>query len=191
MMLPLLVMAGIKAHAQSNFAFWVGGTGLYYDGTAINWGTSVGTTAKFNAIPHLLIRTQFNVDRIQFHDLDLPDFQGTQTNTYVCLGFGLEAAAGNRDFNAFAHITPHGTVRTISRILEENDGRQKVWDLRRFSLGVIFGFGFEAYVTDNIGFEMQAQYNIFNLDHTDVDPIARGLRALIGVQFYLGRNFAR
>lgn len=193
LLVPLLLMFGMAgaARAQSNFSFWLGGTGLYFDDTPINWGTSVGTTAKFNVLSHLLLRAQFNVDRVQLKDLELSDFTGTQTNTYVSVGFGGEFAMGTRDFNVFAHVTPHGSIRTVSRILPLDDGGEHLWTLRRFSLGVNFGLGFEAYLTDNIGFEMQAQYDIFNLDHSDVDPVARGLRSLVGVQFYLGRNFAR
>ena len=121
----------------------------------------------------------------------LPDFQGAQTETFVCLGFGAELAAGTRDFNFFGYATPHGTIRTMSRILTDDAGNPRVWVLKRASLGVVFGFGFEAYVTDNIGFEMQTQYDIYHFDYTDLDPIARGLRATVGVQFYLGRNFVR
>ena len=189
--LLLLLASGGVARGQSNFSFTTGISGAYYESSALNWGTSIGTTGKFNVLPFLLLRAQFYVDRNQFKNVVLPDFQGTQTITYVCLGFGAEVAAGSRDFNFFGYATPHGTIRTISRITTEPDSSQKVWILRRASMGVVFGLGFEAYVTDNIGFEMQTQYDILNFDFTDLDPIARALRATVGVQFYLGRNFAR
>lgn len=190
--LPLMLLAFVccGARAQSTFTFSLGGSGLYYDGTPVNWGTSVGATAKFNVLPYTLARMQFNVDRIQ-HEVDRSDFKGTQTSTFVNMGFGAEAAVGTRDFTAFLNLTPHGTIRTTSRILTQDDGSEKLWILNRFSVGVIVGFGFEAYVTNSIGFEMQTQYDVFNLDHSDVDPIARSIRASIGVQFYLGKNFAR
>lgn len=190
--LPLMLLAFACgcARAQSTFTFSLGGSGLYFDGEPITWGTSVGATAKFNVVPFTLVRLHFNVDRVQ-HEVNRPDFKGTQTSTFVNMGFGPEVAVGTRDFTAFLNVTPHGTIRTTSRILIQDDKSEKLWVLNRLSVGVIVGFGFEAHVTNSIGFEMQTQYDVLNLDHSDVDPIARSLRASVGVQFYLGRNFAR
>ncbi len=191
LVLLLFLACGHLAYGQSNFSFTFGVPSAYYDNGALNWGTSVGTTGKFNILPFVLLRAQFYVDRIQFRNVHVPDFIGTQTMTFICLGAGVEAAAGTRDFSLFGYVTPHGTIRTVSRILSDENGNQKIWILRRASMGAVFGLGFEAYVTDNIGFEMQAQYDIYNFDYTELDPIARALRSTIGVQFYLGRNFTR
>lgn len=182
---------GSILHAQSNFSFWVGGTGVYYDDKPLQFGTSVGANGKFNFTDLLLVRGQFNVDRIQMQDVRLPDFEGNQTVTFISLGAGPEIAAGTKDFEVLAHITPHGNIRTTSRILTGDDGQPKVWSLTRFSLGLIGGVGFQAYFTDNVGFEIQLQYDIYNFDETELDPGFRGLRALMGVQFYLGRNYLR
>jgi hypothetical protein len=188
----LMLSAGSAARAQSNFAFWVGGTGVYYDHNDINWGTSVGVTAKFNVTRLLLLRTQFNVDRIHMQDVDFEDFDGDQTVTFVCFGLGPEIAYGGRDFNVFTHLTVHSTIRTMSRILTDEENRESVWELTRASVGLIGAVGFEAFITDNIGLEGQGQYDIYSFDHTPgIDPRYIGLRAIVGVQFYLGRNFAR
>lgn len=150
----------------------------------------MGATGKFNVTPIFLLRGQFNVDRIQLEHVSLPDFNGTQTMSFVCLGMGPELGVGGRDFTILAHLTIHGDIRTVSRILQEN-GNERVWKLTRFSLGVLGGAGFEFYITDNIGVEAQAQYDIFNFDHTALDPTWRALRLSAGVQFYLGMNFER
>jgi Outer membrane protein beta-barrel domain len=186
----LAIAGGGMLHAQSNFAFWMGGTLLRQENGIENWGTSVGATGKFNVTPVFLLRGQFNVDRIQMQNIELPDFTGTQTMSFVSLGMGPELEVGGKDFGILAHVTLHGTIRTVSRILEEN-GRERVWQLTRFSLGVLGGAGFEAYITDNLGFEAQAQYDIFNFDATPQDPHWHALRVSAGVQFYLGRNFER
>jgi len=186
----LMLIAGSELRAQSNFAFWLGGTGLYHGVEQLSWGTSVGMTAKFNVTPIFLLRSQFNVDRIQYQDAGLPDYDGAQTMTFVCLGTGPEIEFGGRDFNVLAHVTIFGDIRTVSRILQE-DGKEKVWMLTRCSMGVLSGFGVEAYITDNIGVELQGQYTIFNLDGTTLDPTWRGVRVAAGVQFLLGRNFVR
>ncbi len=181
---------GSALRAQSNFSFWFGGSAVYFGDSKINWGTSVGTNGKFNISDLLLVRGQFNVDRIQMKDAGLSDFKGSQTVTFICLGAGPEIGIGTRDFNFLFHITPHGTIRTTSRTLTEN-GKDRIWSLTNFSMGLVGGFGFEAFVTDNIGFELQTQYDTYNFDGTDADPFYKGMRAFAGVQFYLGRNFLR
>jgi hypothetical protein len=186
----MAIAGGMPLRAQSNFAFWLGGTRLGYKDGVESWGTSVGATGKFNVTPMFLLRGQFNVDRVQLQNANLPDFKGTQTMSFVCLGMGPEIGVGGRDFTILAHVTFHGDIRTVSRILQEN-GNERVWKLTRFSLGVLAGAGFEFYITDNIGVEVQAQYDIFNLDTTPLDPSWRALRLSSGVQFYLGRNFER
>jgi hypothetical protein len=188
--LALLACAPGALRAQSNFSFWMGGTATYFSSSAINWGTSVGANGKFNVTDIFLVRGQFNVDRVQLHDITLPDFQGTQTVSFVCLGAGPEIGLGNRDFDFLAHITPHGTIRTTSRIVTEN-GKERVWSLTQFSMGLVAGFGFEAFITDNLGVELQTQYDTYNFEGTEVDPFYKSIRALVGVQFYLGRNFLR
>jgi hypothetical protein len=186
----IAIAGATLAGAQSNFAFWVGGTRLSYPGGVGNWGTSVGATGKFNVTTNFLLRGQFNVDRVQVSDINLPDFKGTQTMSFVCLGMGPEIGFGGKDFTFLAHVTIHGDIRTVSRILVEND-KERVWKLTRFSLGLAGGAGFEFYITDNIGVELQAQYDVFNLDATALDPHWHALRVATGVQFYLGRNFER
>lgn len=190
--LALMLLTGAPGalRAQSNFSFWMGGTATYFGSSAINWGTTVGANGKFNVTDIFLVRGQFNVDRVQLRDISLPDFHGSQTVTFICLGTGPEIGIGNRDFDFLAHITPHGTIRTTSRIVTEN-GKERVWSLTQFSMGLVAGFGFEAFITNNLGVELQAQYDTYNFDGTDIDPHYKGLRALAGVQFYLGRNFLR
>jgi hypothetical protein len=185
-----LLLAAAPLRAQSNFAFWVGGTQLSYHNGPSSWGTSVGATGKFNITPIFLLRGQFNVDRVQFQNAGLPEYDGTQTMTFIGLGTGPEIAVGWGDVDLLAHVTLHGDIRSVSRILDDN-GAERVWKLTRFSMGVLAGAGFEAYITDNIGFETQAQYDIFNFDATPIDPHWYGLRISAGVQFYLGRNFIR
>src|SRR5690349_3513873 len=110
-----LLCGGTAARGQSNFAFMLGGAGVRFDDMETNWGASVGAIAKFNVTRLVLLRTQFNVDRVHLRDVHLDDFQGDQTATFVCFGLGSEIAYGGKDFNAFAHVTLHGTLRTLSR----------------------------------------------------------------------------
>ncbi|MEP7218275.1 MAG: hypothetical protein ABI876_05135 [Bacteroidota bacterium] len=190
LLLAFLLLCAIPASAQSNFSFWLGETAVSPGGGKGEWGTSVGANGKFNITDILLIRGQFNVDRAQLLNQVYPGFNGGQTVTFISLGAGPELAFGTRDYDIFFHLTPHGTIRSVSRIVTEG-GTDRVWSLTRFSMGVLTGVGFEVFLSDNIGFELQGQYDVFNFDGSDTDPKYTGARGLAGVQFYLGRNFLR
>jgi hypothetical protein len=187
----IVVASSIDARAQTNFSFFLGATSLSTDANpSAVLGASVGLTTKFNIVEILRIRSQIYVDRVQV-EAEAGGMQRDESVTMVCLGFGAEAAFGGRDVDVFVNATPHGTIRTSFRTTERSDGTVEVANLTRFSLGIVFGAGFEVFITDNIGFELQGQYDIFNFDHSETDPVHRGVRGLAGVQFYLGRNFAR
>ena len=190
--LLLLVLVPAGAAAQTNFSFFLGATSLASDlSTEANLGASVGLITKFNVIELVRIRGQVHVDKVQVKEVATGSFTGRESVTMVCLGFGGEFAVGGRDFDVFVNATPHGTIRTSFRTIDQEDGSVHVANLTRFSLGIAFGGGFEWFITDNIGLELQAQYDIFNFDYDETDPIHRGIRGFGGVQFYLGRNFAR
>jgi hypothetical protein len=187
--LALGALASAPLRAQTNFSFFLGATSISSDQSdETNLGACVGLTTKFNAFELVRLRSQVHVDKIQIDDRS---GYGRQSATMVCLGFGGELVAGGRDIDLFVHATPHGTIRTLFRTEQQSDGSVHVSDLTRFSLGIVFGAGFEWFITDNIGFELQAQYDIYNFDHDDADPIYRGVRGIGGLQFYLGRNYAR
>lgn len=188
----LLSLVATRAPAQTNFSFFLGAVGVTTETSPqTNIGASVGLTTKFNVIELVRIRGQVNVDKVQLSDVRAGGHSRSESVTMVCFGFGAEVAIGGRDVDVFVNATPHGTIRTAFHTEDRPDGTVHVADLTRFSLGMAFGAGVEVFITDNIGFEVQAQYDIFNFDHNEADPIHRGVRGLAGVQFYLGRNFAR
>jgi hypothetical protein len=189
-LLPLVAPA--SSAAQTNFSFFLGATSLESDlAPKANIGASVGLITKFNVLELVRIRSQVHVDKVQVEEVTSGTFTGRESVTMVCLGFGGELAVGGRDVDVYVNATPHGTIRTSFRTIDQPDGSVHVANLTRFSLGVVFGAGFEWFITDNIGFELQAQYDIFNFDHDETDPVHRGIRGFGGLQFYLGRNFAR
>jgi hypothetical protein len=190
-----LLIAGLSAaplRAQTNFSFFLGATALASDNSAkTDLGASVGLITKFNVLELIRLRGQVHVDKIPVEEVTSGAFHGGESVTMVCFGFGAELAVGGRDVDVFVSATPHGTIRTAFRTVDADDGSVHVGNLTRFSIGIVFGGGFEVFITDNIGFELQAQYDIFNFDHDETDPIYTGVRGLAGLQFYLGRNFAR
>jgi hypothetical protein len=192
-LLVLLLLPGIavSASAQSNFSFRIGAAALVEDNGKTHYGPNVGFGGKFNITDLIRVRGQFDVDRVLLTDVVLPDFQGEQTQTYVCLGAGLELGLGTDVINFILNVVPHGTIRTNVRTVTHDDGTLGVRSLTRFSLGMIAGAGGEVYVTNNIGFEGLFQYVIFNFDTIEVEPINTGYRATLGMQFYLGRNYVR
>lgn len=178
--------------AQTNFSFFLGATSLKSDATPVaSMGASVGFITKFNVVELVRIRSQVNVDKVQVDQVTIGNFTGRESVTMVAFGFGAEIAVGGRDVDAYINATPHGTIRTAFHAEDRSDSTIHLSDLTRFSLGIAFGVGFEVFITDNIGFELQAQYDIFNFDHSDIDPTLHGIRGFAGLQFYLGRNFAR
>lgn len=188
----MLVASACAASAQTNFSFFLGATSLASERTPVaSLGASIGFITKFNVVELVRIRSQFNVDRVQVDDVRIGSFRGRESLTMVCLGFGAELAVGGRDADVYINATPHGTIRTAFRTEDRSDSSVHVSDLTRFSIGATFGAGFEVFITDNIGFELQMQYEIYNFDHDDADPVHRGVRGFAGLQFYLGRNFAR
>lgn len=191
-LLALSLAAPGRLGAQTNFSFFLGATALESENSPKrSLGASVGLTTKFNVLELLRIRSQIHVDKVQVDEVVSGSWHGRESVTMVCFGVGAELAVGGRDLDVFINVTPHGTIRTAFRTEDRVDGAVRVDNLTRFSIGMVFGLGFEAFITDNIGFELQGQYDIYNFDHSEIDPIHKGLRGLAGVQFYLGRNFAR
>ncbi|HVK37393.1 MAG TPA: hypothetical protein VNA88_02590 [Candidatus Kapabacteria bacterium] len=188
----MALLAATPVIGQTNFSFFLGATALESQlSPATNLGASVGLITKFNVVELVRLRGQVHVDKVQVDDVTIGSFHGRESVTMVCFGFGGELAVGGRDVDVFVNATPHGTIRTTFRTETADDGSVHVSSLTRFSLGMVFGAGVEVFITDNIGFELQAQYDIFNFDHDETDPLYTGTRALAGLQFYLGRNFAR
>lgn len=184
--------AAVPLRAQTNFSFFLGATALETEHSPqTSYGASIGLITKFNVVELVRLRGQIHVDKVQIDEVTRGAFEGRESVTMVCFGFGGELAAGGRDLDAFVNVTPHGTIRTAFRTQNRDDTTVHVDNLTRFSIGVVVGAGFEVFITDNIGFELQAQYDIFNFDHDETDPRYTGVRGFAGLQFYLGRNFAR
>jgi hypothetical protein len=189
-LLLLLLLCG-SAHAQSNFSFRIGATAIEDPDGTLNYGPNVGFGGKFNIMDLIRVRGQFDVDRVLLTDIRLPDFEGEETHTYICLGAGLEFVAGSSDLHFILNVVPHGAIRTNVRTIPNYDGSLRVTTLTRFSIGTVIGAGGEFYLTNNIGFEALAQYVIFNFDQTELEPMNTGFRATLGMQFYLGLNYVR
>lgn len=187
----LLLCLAPTTFAQSTFSFRLGAASILTDAQKGHVGPSVGLAGKFNVVPAMRIRGQFDVDRIQMDDARLRGFSGDQTLTFVTTGFGLELGGGSNLVNVFAHLVPHGTIRTTIRNREDSIGRPYVTSITRFSLGLSTGAGIELYLDDNIGFELIGQFLVYNFDTGPGDPSHRGFRGTAGVQFYIGRNFVR
>jgi hypothetical protein len=193
-LVPLIALTVIggsgQALAQANVSFRSGLCALPSNGQ-MNWGTNVGLVAKFDATRLIRLRSQIDLDRAAMLDVAMGSYHGDQTATFTSLGFGVEFETGTRDYALIAHVTPHMTIRTTSRILMDAAGRQDLSDVARFSLGTTFGAGGEVFLSNVIGLELQAQYVIFNFDHDESDPQYKGIRLDAGIQFYLGQNFKR
>lgn len=187
----LLLLAGGSAHAQSNFSFRIGATAIEDPAGTLNYGPNVGFGGKFNIMDLIRVRGQFDVDRVLLTDIRLPDFNGEETHTYICLGAGLEFVAGSEDLHFILNAVPHGAIRTNVRTVTRPDSTLTVTTLTRFSMGMVMGAGGEFYLTNNIGFEALFQYVIFNFDQTELEPMNTGFRATLGMQFYLGLNYVR
>lgn len=178
--------------AQTNFSFFLGATSLESQNSpGRHLGASVGLITKFNMIELVRLRSQVHVDKVQVDNVTSGSFRGRESVTMACFGFGAEVAVGGRDLDVFVNATPHGTIRTAFRTVDGDSGSVHVGSLTRFSIGMVLGVGVEVFITDNIGFELQGQYDIFNFDYDETDPALTGFRGLAGLQFYLGRNFAR
>ncbi len=186
-----LALSARGASAQSNFSFRVGAAGIIDRSGQVHMGPNVGIAGKFNVLPVIRVRSQFDVDRIQMNDIHLDGYDGDQTMTYVSLGIGVELGAGSHAVNVFACILPHGTIRTTIRALQDDRGRPRIESVTRFSVGFVTGAGIEFYLSDNIGFEALGQFLVYNFDSGLADPSFRGFRLTGGVQFYIGRNFVR
>lgn len=191
LLLALLICSTELAHAQSNFSFRIGASAVDSPDGGTHYGPNVGFGGKFNIFDLIRVRGQFDVDRILITDVTLPDFQGEQTHTYVCLGAGLELGLGTELLNFIVNVVPHGAIRTNTRTTANDDSTLSVTSLTRFSMGMVMGAGGEFYLTNNIGFEALFQYVIFNFDQTELEPMNSGFRATLGMQFYIGRNYVR
>src|SRR5688500_16860313 len=87
-----------SASAQTHFSFFLGATSVASTATPVaSLGASIGFITKFNATDLIRIRSQVNVDRVQVDEVKIGLFQGRESLTMVCLGFGAEIAVGGRD----------------------------------------------------------------------------------------------
>jgi hypothetical protein len=177
------------AAAQSNFSFELGGTSMTAGEVVPYVGVSIGSILKFGISPILRLRTQLYVDKLQV-SRNPESFDGNQSVTFTVFGIGVEAAYSTKDFSVFVNATPHGTVWTTmhSGVV---DNSVDVVSVTRFSGGMVFGAGAETFITDNVGLEGQVQYDIFNFDGSKGTPRHIGVRAMLGLQFYLGLNYQR
>jgi hypothetical protein len=177
--------------AQPNLSFTLGATDARIASGTDYVGLSIGGMGKFEISDHIRIRGQFNVDKLQLEQNSPQNVGKDQSQTFMCLGAGVEGAIGTKDFKVFANLTPHGTIRTTMRTGVADGGDVRFVSVTRFSMGAVAGAGAEVFITDNLGLEGQLQYDIFNFDSDAGDPQFKGVRVLLGLQFYLGLNYRR